>query len=48
MSFKLTYSTMFDPPPSMHASYQAAQRAWPAWRSTPLAARYICCGASDS
>ncbi len=96
MSFKLTYSTMFDPPPSMHASYQAAmtrmlsklggthplhingvdqsagssaatfnparrsqqlgnfalasaadadaalrsaQRAWPAWRRTPLATR---------
>ena len=96
MSFKLTYSVMFDPPPSMHASYQAAmtrtlarlgnrhplhvngvdqhaevsadtfnpanrsqllgsfalanaadadaamlaaQRAWPAWRATPLATR---------
>jgi 1-pyrroline-5-carboxylate dehydrogenase len=96
MSFKLTYSTMFDPPSSMHASYQAAmtrmlaqlggthplhingldqaagnsaatfnparrsqqlghfalasaadadaalrsaQRAWPAWRRTPLARR---------
>lgn len=27
MSFKLTYSTMFDPPASMHANYEAAMRA---------------------
>src|SRR4029450_4503675 len=26
MSYKLTYSTMFDPPPEMHARFDAAMR----------------------